>query len=113
LNSEREDVLGNQFTCPLSQFSEPCIFHDPFLDWTEYFSQRWTWQDFILPARLHELDYDFPDDMMYIQTHDIFVLDLSLFWFMMKHKGRYRGTLLGWLHWLFDYTNMQPTGKYR
>jgi hypothetical protein len=113
LTSECEDVLGNQFTGPLSQFSEPCIFHDPFLDWIEYFSQRWTWQDFIPPTRLHELDSDFPDDMMYILTHDIFVLDLSLFWFMMKHKGRYQGTLLGWLHWLFDYTNMQPTGKYR
>jgi hypothetical protein len=113
LTSEREDVLGNQFTGPLSQFSEPCIFHDPFLDWIEYFSQRWTWQDFIPPTRLHELDSDFPDDVIYILTHDIFVLDLSLFWFMMKHKGRYQGTLLGWLHWLFDYTNMQPAGKYR
>jgi hypothetical protein len=69
--------------------------------------------DFIPPTRLHELDSDFSDDMMYILTHDIFVLDLSLFWFMMKHKGRYRGTLLDWLHWLFDYTNIQPAGKYR
>jgi hypothetical protein len=41
---------------------------------------------------------------MHFLTHGIFVLDLSLFWFMMKHKGRYRGTLLDWLHWLFDYT---------
>jgi hypothetical protein len=113
LTSGREDVLGNQFTGPLSQFSEPCIFHDPFLKWIEYFPQRWTWQDFIPPTRLHELDSDFSDDMIYIVTHDIFVLDLSLFWFMMKHKGRYQGTLLDWLHWLFDYTNMQPTGKYR
>jgi hypothetical protein len=113
LTLEREDVLGNQFTGPLSRFSEPCIFHDPFLDRIEYFSQRWTWQDFIPPTRLHELDSDFSDDMIYILTHDIFVLDLSLFWFMMKHKGRYQGTLLDWLHWLFDYTNMQPTGKYR
>jgi hypothetical protein len=111
LISGREDVLGNQFADPLSQFSEPYIFHDPFLKWIEYFPQRWTWQDFVPPTRLHELDSDFFDDMIYIVTHDIFVLDLSLFWFMMKHKGRYQGTLLGWLHWLFDYTNMQPTGK--
>jgi hypothetical protein len=108
-----EDVLGNQFTGPLSRFSEPFIFHDPLLDRIEYFSQRWTWQDFLPPTRLHELDYDFLDDVICILTHDIFVLDLSLFWFMMKHKGKYRGTLLDWLHWLFDYTNMQPTGKYR
>jgi hypothetical protein len=113
LTSGREDVLDNQFAGPLSQFSKPCIFHDPFLKWIEYFPQRWTWQDFIPPTRLHELDSDFSDDMIYIVTHDIFVLDLSLFWFMMKHKGRYQGTLLDWLHWLFDYTNMQPAGKYR
>jgi hypothetical protein len=113
LSLECEDVLGNQFTGPLSPFSEPCTFHDPFLDRIEYFSQRWTWQYFVPPTRLHELDIGTFDDMMYILTHDIFVLDVSLFWFMMKHKGRYQGALLDWLHWLFDYTNMQPTGKYR
>jgi hypothetical protein len=113
LTLEREDVLGHQFTGPSSRFSEPCIFHNPFLDRIECFSQRWTWQYFIPPTRLHELDSDSFDDMMYILTHDIFVLDVSLFWFMMKHKGRYQGALLDWLHWLFDYTNMQPAGKYR
>jgi hypothetical protein len=41
---------------------------------------------------------------MLFLTHGFFVLDLSLFWFMMKHKGMYHGTLLDWLHWLFDYT---------
>jgi hypothetical protein len=113
LTLEREDVLGNQFTGPLSRFAEPYTFHDLFLDRIECFSQRWTWQDFVPPTHLHELDSDFSDDMMYILTHDIFVLDISLFWFMMKHKGRYQGALLEWLHWLFDYTNMQPAGKYR
>jgi hypothetical protein len=108
-----EDVLGNQFAGLLSQFSEPCLFHDLFLDRIECFSQRLTWQYFVPPTHLHELDSDFSDDMMYILTHDIFVLDVSLFWFMMKHKGRYQGALLDWLHWLFDYTNMQPAGKYR
>jgi hypothetical protein len=113
LSLECEDVLGNQSTGPLSPFSEPCAFHDPFLDRIEYFSQRWTWQYFVPPTRLHELDIGTFDDMMYILTHDIFVLDVSLFWFMMKHKGRYQGALLDWLHWLFDYTNMRPEGKYR
>jgi hypothetical protein len=110
---ESEDVLGNQSTGPLCPFSEPCTFYDPFLDRIEFFPQRWTWQYFDPPTRLHELDADLSDDMMYILTHDIFVLDVSLFWFMMKHKGRYQGALLDWLHWLFDYTNLQPTGKYR
>jgi hypothetical protein len=113
LTLEREDALGNQYADLSSWFSEPCIFHDPFLDRIECFSQRWTWQYFVPPTRLHELDSDFSDDMMYILTHDIFVLDVSLFWFMMKHKGRYQGAVQDWLHWLFDYTNMQPAGKYR
>jgi hypothetical protein len=110
---ESEDVLGNQSTGPLCPFSEPCTFYDPFLDRIERFSQRWTWQYFDPPTRLHELDADLFDDMMYTLTHDIFVLDVSLFWFMIKHKGRYQGALLDWLHWLFDYINLQPTGKYR
>jgi hypothetical protein len=113
LTSEDEDVLGNQFAIPLSQFSEPCISHNPFLKWIEYFPQRWTWQDFIPPTRLHESDFEISDHMIYILTHDIFVLNLSLFWFMTKHKGRYGGTLLDWLHWLFDYTKIRPTGKCR
>jgi hypothetical protein len=32
LSLECEDVLGNQSTGPLSPSSEPCTFHDPFLD---------------------------------------------------------------------------------
>jgi hypothetical protein len=102
--SKCENVLGSQCADLLSQCSEPWAFHDPFRRWIECFPQRWTWQDFIPPTRLHELDFMISDDMIYALTHVIFVLDLSLFWFMMKHKGRYCGTLLDWLHWLFDYT---------
>jgi hypothetical protein len=43
LTSGQEDVLGNQFAGPLSQFSDPFFFHDPFLKWIDYFPQRWTW----------------------------------------------------------------------
>ena len=96
--SRCENVLGSQCADLLSQCSEPRAFHDPFQRWIECFPQRWTWQHFIPPTRLHELDLEISDDMIYILTHDIFVLDLSLFWFMMKHKGRYRGRLLDWLH---------------
>jgi hypothetical protein len=60
--------------------------------------------DFVPPSRLHELDFMTSYGMMYVPTHDLFVLDLSLFWFMMKHKGRYFDTMLGWFHWLYDYT---------
>jgi hypothetical protein len=113
LSLDCEDVLGNQSTGPLCWFVEPSTFHDPFLDRIECFSQRFTWQYFGPPTRLHELEFGTPDDVIYVLTHDVFVLDFSLFWFMMKHKGRYHGALLDWLHWLFDYTNVQPTGKYR
>jgi hypothetical protein len=106
LTSEREDVLGTQLAGPSSQFSGPYNFHDPFLKWIEYFPRRWTWQDFIPPTHLHKLELEISDDMIYVLTYVIFVLDLSLFWFMMKHKGSYHGTLLDWLHWLFDYTNI-------
>jgi hypothetical protein len=60
LSLEHENALGNQFTGPLSWFAEPSMFHDPFSDRIEYFSQRWTWQDFVPPTRLHELDLTFP-----------------------------------------------------
>jgi hypothetical protein len=110
LNSECEDVLGSQFADLLSQFSEPWTFHDPFLKWIEYFSFRLTWHGFIPPTRLHELDFVISDDMISILTHDIFVFYLSLFWFMMKHKGRYHGMFLDWLHLLFDYTQ-HPTNR--
>jgi hypothetical protein len=106
LSLEHENAPGNQFAGPLSLFFEPCPFHDPFSDRIEYFTQSLTWQDFVPPTRLHELDSNFSGGKMYILTHDMFVLDVSLFWFMMKHKGRYQGALLDWLHWLFDYTNM-------
>jgi hypothetical protein len=105
LTSEREDALGSRFAGPLSQFSELCISHDPFLKWIEYFPQGCTWQDSIPPTRLHELDFMISDDIIYALTHVIFVLDLSLFWFMMKHKGRYCGTLLDCLHWRHSQCN--------
>jgi hypothetical protein len=37
LTLECEDVLGNQSTGHSNRFSEPCIFHDPFLDRIECF----------------------------------------------------------------------------
>jgi hypothetical protein len=61
---EHENALGDQSASPLSCFAEPSMFHDPFSDRIKYFSQRWTWQDFIPPTRLHELDSDFSNDMM-------------------------------------------------
>jgi hypothetical protein len=80
------------------------IFHDPFLRWIEHFPKSVTWHNFVPPSYLHELEFTISDDTIHFLTHVTFVLDLSLFWFMMKHKGRYYEILLGWFHWLFDYT---------
>jgi hypothetical protein len=102
--SDHEDILGSQLSDFMSQFSEHLTFHDPFLKWIEHFPQRLTWHDFIPPTGLHELDFVISNDTIYSLTHVIFVLNLSLFWFMMKHKDRYCGTLLDWFHWSFDYT---------
>jgi hypothetical protein len=99
-----DDVQGSQPSDSLSQSFEPLIFHDPFLRWIEHFPRSVTWHDFVPPSRLHELEFTISDDVIHVLTHVIFVLDLSLFWFMMKHRGRYYEILLGWFHWLFDYT---------
>jgi hypothetical protein len=99
-----DDVQGSQPSDSLSQSFEPLIFHDPFLRWIEHFPRSVTWHNFVPPSRLHELDFRISYDMIHALTHVIFVLNLSLFWFMMKHRGRYYEALLGWFHWLYDYT---------
>jgi hypothetical protein len=55
--------------------------------------------DFVPPSHLHELDFMISYGIVYVQLM-IFVLDLSLFWFMMKHRGRCFDTMLGWFYWL-------------
>jgi hypothetical protein len=94
-----ENVLGSHIVDLLSQFYEPLNFHDPFMKWIYHFPHRLTWHDLIPPTRHHELDFMVSDDMIHFLTHVIFVLNLSLFWFMMKQKGSYGGALLDWFHW--------------
>ena len=96
--SSCEDVQGSQHSDFSSQSSEPLTFHNPFLRWIKHSPESMHWDHFFPPTCLHELDFEISDDMIYILTHDIFVLDLSLFLFMMKHKGRYYEMLLGWFH---------------
>jgi hypothetical protein len=43
-------------------------------------------------------------DIMHVLAHDLFVVDLSLLWFIMKHMGGCFDTMLGWFYWLYDYT---------
>jgi hypothetical protein len=96
--SSCEDVRGSQHSDSLSRSFEPLTFHDPFLRWIEHFPESMTWHHFFPPTRLHELDLTISNDTIHFLTRVIFVLNLSLLWFMMKHRGRYGETLLGWFH---------------
>jgi hypothetical protein len=102
--SDCEDFQGIQPLDSLSQSIEPLNFHDPFLRWIEHSLESITWHDFLPPSCLHELDFMISDDRIHSLTHVVCVIKLSLFWFMMKHRGRYCETFLRWFHWLFDYT---------
>jgi hypothetical protein len=83
-----DDIQGSQ---PSDSFQiyEPWIFHNPFLSWIDHFPKGVNWHDFFPPSRLHELEFTISDDTVHFLTHVIFVLDLSLFWLMMKHRGKY------------------------
>lgn len=44
--------------------------------------------------------------MMEILTYVTGMFDISLFWLIIKHKGRshFHDEIIQWLHWLFDFT---------
>jgi hypothetical protein len=44
-------------------------------------------QDFLPPTHLHE--FHFTIDYISIYAHDHYVLDLSLLFYIIKHRGRY------------------------
>jgi hypothetical protein len=96
--SSCEDVQGSQHSDSSSQSFEPLNFHNPFLRWIEHSPENVFWHQFFPPTRLHELDYTVSIDMIPLLTHVIVVLNLSLFWLIMKHKGRCCGMLQDWLH---------------
>jgi hypothetical protein len=41
---------------------------------------------------------------MSIYAHDFYVLDLSLLFHMIKHRGKYLCLTIRWLDWLYDFT---------
>jgi hypothetical protein len=89
---------------PFSIFYDDCIdkdkdipFYDSFglvLEWIGKGFGDTTLHDFVPPSLLHELDFMTCYGMMYIMNHGFFVLELSLFWFMMEKKGAYFDTML-------------------
>jgi hypothetical protein len=53
-------------------------------------------QDFPPPTHLHE--FYFMIDYMSIYAHDYYVLDLSLLFHMIKHRGECLRPMIKWLH---------------
>jgi hypothetical protein len=97
-------VKGSHFLGYLSHPIESLTFHDPFLRWIEHCPISVTWHNFVPPSHLRELEFMISYDMMHPLSHVIFVLNLSLFFLRMKHRGKYYYTLLEWLYWFYDYT---------
>jgi hypothetical protein len=58
--------------------------------------------DFLPPTHLHE--FHFMIDYIFIYSHDHYMLDLSLLFYIINHMGRYSDKMINWLHWLYDFT---------
>jgi hypothetical protein len=97
-------IQASQPSDSLSQPDESLPCHNPIQRWIEHSCATVTWHNLVPPSHLHELDFIISYDTMYALIHVPFVLDLCLFWFMMKHKGRCCDTMLAWLYRLYDYT---------
>jgi hypothetical protein len=55
-------------------------------------------------SSLPPISMSFSFDYISIYAHDHFVLDLSLLFHMIKHRGRYFDEMLKRLHWLYEFT---------
>jgi hypothetical protein len=53
--------------------------HNPILRWIGNFFCDASLHEFVTTSCIHELDFMISCDMVYVLTHDIFLLDLSLF----------------------------------
>jgi hypothetical protein len=91
---------------PFSHPYEPLSYHNPIQRWIEKSSGNVSWHDSLLPSHPLEHDSIFDSVLEVIPTHDYFVLDIFWLWFIIKHKGRNFefDQMLGWIHWLYDYT---------
>jgi hypothetical protein len=98
--SEDEYELSSMYNIPLQRWIDQ-YFGYTFRkdDWADGFSFQ---QDFLPPTHLHE--FYFMIYYMCVHTHDYYVLDLSLLYYMTKHKGRHFDEMIKWFHWLYDFT---------
>jgi hypothetical protein len=95
-----EDEPSSTYSSPLQRWiDQSCGYTFRQDDRADGFSFQ---QDFLPPTHLHE--FYFMIDYMCVYTHDYYVLDLSLLYYMIKHRGRYFDEMIKWLHWLYDFT---------
>jgi hypothetical protein len=100
LLSEDEDEFSSMYSIPLQRWiDQSCGYTFKKDDRADGFSFH---QDFLPPAHIHE--FYFMIDYMCVHTHDYYVLDLSLLYYMIKQGGRYFDEMIKWFHWLYDFT---------
>jgi hypothetical protein len=65
-----------------------------------------TWHVFVLLSRDNDPTSVLDQRVVEIPTHVFLMCDVSLFWFVTRHKGRFFGIneLIKWLHWNFYFT---------
>ena len=83
-----------------SKYEPSLIYCNPIQRWIEKTYECTSRHDYIPITCPCELDSVFGYGVMLVLDHHHFVLDISLFWFITKHKGRifYFVGMLGWFH---------------
>jgi hypothetical protein len=76
----------------------------PVQGWIDQACEDSSFHDFVPPSHLHELNSMIECGVVFLSGHDHFLLDLSLIWLIIKHKGRHFDKILGWICWLYDFT---------
>jgi hypothetical protein len=84
---------------------DPSSYHIPIQVWIEKSCGYMYWHGFVYLSYPNELDFIFFYGVVFIPTHDHFMLDISLIWFITERKVRifYLDEMLGWFYWLYDY----------
>jgi len=65
------------------------------------------WHAFILLSHDHDhTSYFERRKVKEVPTYAYLIFDVSPFWFVTKHKGKFQGIveLMKWLHWIYDFT---------
>jgi hypothetical protein len=73
----------------------------PIQGWIGQAYEDASFHDLIPPSHVHDLNSMIECSIMFVSDHDHFLLDFSLMWFIIRHKGGHFDKMLGWLCWLY------------